>query len=95
MENDLKRLSELWELENPTEKEKTEFFELVTKYNFIDLFELDKCFVVVFKYLDRTDAALHREAFYAKNSAAAVDKLYQKYSNIEWHTVEYCKETKA
>jgi hypothetical protein len=94
MENDLKRLSELWKLGNPTEEEKTEFFELVTKYKFIDLFEVEKCYVVVFKYLDRTDSALHRETIYAVNSATAVDKLYQKHSNIEWHTVEYCNETK-
>ena len=47
MEKDLKRLSVLWELENPTKKERAEFFELVTKYNLIDLSEFNKCFVVL------------------------------------------------
>jgi hypothetical protein len=50
---------------------------------------VSKRFEIEFKYVDRTDATLHKDIVEAEDSGQAISKLFQKYGyNIEWWTVK-------
>ena len=49
----------------------------------------NRLFLVTYKYINRTDAALHEDEIEAKNSAEACNKVCENHNfEVEWHTIK-------
>jgi hypothetical protein len=50
---------------------------------------VSKRFLVTYKYIDRTDAALHEDEIIAEDCVEACNKVCENHNyKIEWHTVK-------